>query len=820
MQEQHGEEPNPKVCSLPVKGSSSHDGSDSPGERRGPPQLGDSELREALCERCQALKLDDRRFGLSPEFFGDACVSPFPDPDEQSSDDDISQDSDADEALWNRDDDVIFSDNNDGAISSGSNMDKLSSDNSADETSSGYISWDDFYDFPDSFIPLNYSLTDQLPDLPILSESSRKGCNFCALLVRAVRRDSIKRKAETFGTQQLIISGAEYAWGFEVGLCCLGINMEFRNGILAHSVTIPFQVGCPEGECASWLKIRARPLETNPLSGQNADMLRSWLHKCHKSHWKCNHKSTISKLPTRLLDVGGRNFDKDPRLIISAADPTLSVALDTPYAALSHCWGKESLPLKTEASSISHRLKSIPMDSMPSTYRDAILLTRSLRIRYLWIDSLCIIQDDASDWERESTTMSEVYRNAHVTLCALVNSCDEGFLPQARQSIEIPFKSSVKPQVHGSYSLHEIWPRFADNDWDTHSLITWLHSYDESEWKHRGWTFQEERFSSRRLICSLQKFVYVCDSKYRAEDGVMPGRSVNKSMFHELEQSVRRGGKQNLYTVWYNSVHQYSHRSLTFAQDCFPAVSALAAMIADRTGDRYIAGLWEADLHRGLLWRSFLSGDPNSILGLSNFIQELTRPGLFIAPSWSWASLQTVKGWITYEQTNPELTICEAHAQIDGLNPFGRIKDAHLLVSGKLHHAQRFTLSPLYETRYRVKFSGSFIAEWFLDCVSTDEEVFDEGVGEGCKWGADSGLFMLLVSSSLGYEEMDELAVALYEEWSRAGPRLCKQLFGLVLHYTATDNAYRRIGVFKTIEWESGGSKVFESVPETRIKLV
>jgi hypothetical protein len=93
----------------------------------------------------------------------------------------------------------------------------------------------------------------------------------------------------------------------------------------------------------------------------------------------------------------------------------LTSSFDPPakYAALSHCWGLYPLLTTTTSNISSHSSRppgrsGIPLSSLPRTFRDAILIKRALGLRYLWIDSLCIIQDSDVDWEREWALMGEI----------------------------------------------------------------------------------------------------------------------------------------------------------------------------------------------------------------------------------------------------------------------------------------------------------------------------------------------------------------------------------------------------------------------------
>jgi len=133
-----------------------------------------------------------------------------------------------------------------------------------------------------------------------------------------------------------------------------------------------------------------------------------------------NQSEGVSRLPTRLLDVGGNNGNKR-RLIIANRDTTM-------YAALSHCWGKVR-PLTTTSTNLNQHLISIPLSSMPEMFQDAVIASRELGIRYLWIDSLCIIQDSVEDWELECSKMGRIYQGSIVTICApAAPNSSSGFL--------------------------------------------------------------------------------------------------------------------------------------------------------------------------------------------------------------------------------------------------------------------------------------------------------------------------------------------------------------------------------------------------------
>jgi hypothetical protein len=161
-------------------------------------------------------------------------------------------------------------------------------------------------------------------------------------------------------------------------------------------------------------------------------MILEWIHECETVHDECRENESIipgvgwtrgDNLPTRLLFVGS-GPDDILHLVESSqlvSDDAIKHALPR-YAALSHMWGNiaTSRHLKATRTSYDELRRSIGLHDLPPTFQDAVLVCRALGYLYLWIDSLCIIQDDVEDWNREAALMHRVYRMAHVTVVAYV----------------------------------------------------------------------------------------------------------------------------------------------------------------------------------------------------------------------------------------------------------------------------------------------------------------------------------------------------------------------------------------------------------------
>ncbi|KAK4667357.1 hypothetical protein QC763_0056500 [Podospora pseudopauciseta] len=156
--------------------------------------------------------------------------------------------------------------------------------------------------------------------------------------------------------------------------------------------------------------------------------------------------------PKRLLDVQGTEL----RLV--AREEAFTAAQIPKYAALSYCWGSTDDDARaqitlTQGSLVQHRL-GIGFKRLPLSVQDAVAMTRALSLRYLWVDALCISQDDPADWDRQCVDMHKIYGNAFITLCAASSqSCRQRFLqPKPEHRILMPYRSSFAP-FSGQYCL-------------------------------------------------------------------------------------------------------------------------------------------------------------------------------------------------------------------------------------------------------------------------------------------------------------------------------------------------------------------------------
>lgn len=380
-------------------------------------------------------------------------------------------------------------------------------------------------------------------------------------------------------------------------------------------------------------------------------------------------------VPTRLVRVDC----EPPRLIC----PTQANGKSSfQYAALSYCWGppeQAKWQLKTEIASLLARLEGINEHEMTAVLQDAIRTCRALSIPYLWIDALCIIQNDEVDWDQESAVIGKIYSNAYLTICPWSSkACTQGFLYRIPSQVEIPFQSKVKPTIHGSYSLQL-------NDIYNSEINIDIFG---SEWDKRGWTLQEEIMSNRILALGRNKTHFLSWKHHQTQGDPIIHRSY---MFHMSNlQRYRYGTIEECYEAWHDIIQLFSDRSLTHRKDRFPALSGLARHFSEFLKDEYIAGLWKNDLYMGLYWITTTDRDQS----WDTLLDELSDPSKYVAPSWSWASRShyvefgtsgfgvfNTPGFINYQR---EYLSIETNLTFRGTDIFGQLRGASLRITTRI----------------------------------------------------------------------------------------------------------------------------------------
>ena len=389
-------------------------------------------------------------------------------------------------------------------------------------------------------------------------------------------------------------------------------------------------------------------------------------------------------MPTRLINCAQSNAQQECFLQLSTEIPSVS------YMTLSHCWGEPDgpRPPKLTNANIDSMRNCIPMEVLPRTFKDAIQITRNLGVGYLWIDSLCIIQDSMDDWRRESRLMDKVYRNSACNIMAeAAVNCDGGLFFER------------KPQKLGVFILDEKQTSSLSHRSTlcvTHDFVNAKSDKRKgSPLYSRGWVCQERWLAPRQISFHSNQVFWECTklkacevfprSEIKADPAGnhlahrLTSQSLSTSQVHTHTHTVDR--RDTLSFSWRTMVEIYTNCTLTEEQDKLIAIQGLANIYKSLQDDDYLAGLWRKELPSGLMWATRNGLQANG---------ELTyRPKTYRAPSWSWASIE---GAI---QISPQVSpgeerwvelcqILEAKTTPLGQDSTGQVSDGYIKVRGRL----------------------------------------------------------------------------------------------------------------------------------------
>ncbi|KAI1137867.1 heterokaryon incompatibility protein-domain-containing protein [Hypoxylon sp. FL0543] len=508
-----------------------------------------------------------------------------------------------------------------------------------------------------------------------LEECAKKPCGFCRMIAQS-HREEHKRwdtfngptlwDAKTFSHSDLRVYYTKASMEFETNITwsCSQSDLHRRHsmnpglgGLFAHR----------NDPAANYFV--GREIMTSPTSDIMYDLVKSWIKQCVENHRTCKTKAA-STLPTRVIDVAlGRSIDQ---AFLAEPDP----GTRGEYAALSYCWGGSQTATLTSGTFAKKR-SDIGYRELDKSLQDAIFIARKLDIPYIWIDSQCILQDSAEDWQRESARMGSIYHDAFLTIqLAAAENSRAGCLAE-RPRPEIP----------------PVKLRFESPDGTLGSVYVRYRSVVRDEPIHkRGWTFQEELLSRRVLCYGHNQLSWECREAYQSESNHVIRE---EEFYFGLPKPTRVPQRFNisrpnfqpddsyhqLSWTWANVVENFTQRQLTFSKDKLPALAGLSRHISTtRPGDKYLAGIWRNDLPRALLWGCIDIG---------------VRPLEYRAPSWSWASLDGPIGIIGLRGMSQTMDFCrviDTGTTVKDSFEFGEVLGGYIKLRGRLKEAWRMRI--------------------------------------------------------------------------------------------------------------------------------
>ncbi|KAH8726036.1 hypothetical protein GQ44DRAFT_680231 [Phaeosphaeriaceae sp. PMI808] len=334
-------------------------------------------------------------------------------------------------------------------------------------------------------------------------------------------------------------------------------------------------------------------------------------------------------------------------------------------------------------------LEGFPLEKMPKTFQHAVAVARWAEVRYIWIDSCCIIQGSTSDWEKEARMMQKVYRHTYCNISAdhSMNSGGGCFIDR------LAYKITPCP-----YNAPEIGQVFLLPQFDLTDPLR------DSSIATRAWVTQERFLSSRIVHFTTDQLFWECASLYACETlpQGMPHVYDNSTSRHfrvsRNLQSSRPEDEQDNYEIWGRVCEDYSRCRLSFNSDKLIAFAGIVGEFQLRLPhDTYLAGLWKSDLLSGLLWKATaLNGWPiqangSHDPGADSYITA-SIPEIYRAPSWSWLGKDCGIFWQRRRKqfsSQSAIEILEASINLMKDNDHaGNIRGGHIKVRGALRAAQ------------------------------------------------------------------------------------------------------------------------------------
>ena len=341
-----------------------------------------------------------------------------------------------------------------------------------------------------------------------------------------------------------------------------------------------------------------------------------------------------------------------------------------------------------------------PFSDLPQKFRDAVAIARWMNVRYLWVDALCIVQDDIEDWRLQSSIMGDIYAGALCNIAATSADPKKGCFTERLISIVEPHSISDLRSQTASDS-HVIG---YDDFWCNSLLDTTLHT--------RAWVLQERLLSPRTIYFGQEQMFWECRCEmaceayprgipapfrnqrmrsWRQSDKMLDPanhKQPHVSRWKSLSTWMWSGKSESnqpqphwAYDIWSRTIERYMECDLSFGHDKLVAISGIAQKVAQATGERYLAGHWDNQLlAQSLLWYVPSRRQANSKPSIRPCV---TDGSSYRAPTWSWASVDAQITWNwPAEYGENMIDIVETTIEETGRQELGAISAASMKVEG------------------------------------------------------------------------------------------------------------------------------------------
>ncbi|OTA93908.1 hypothetical protein M434DRAFT_395149 [Hypoxylon sp. CO27-5] len=479
-------------------------------------------------------------------------------------------------------------------------------------------------------------------DLSLIEAPKSSGCGFCAFLNWII----IRFEAREERYQRVYI--VELTWQDGIVLTANGQRIDiYRPAGKNKSVSAESR--------PSYSHIPVRPDISLPNTKESFNYLKAWLKICDEYHSNCT-QSPMPPPPKRLLHVGNT--------LVHLCEPLNE--FQHRYVTLSYCWGQDDfLKLCESTNKLLH--DGVEVGKLPRTVQDAMHIMRELGLEYLWVDALCIMQDNKTDWEQQSGKMCSIYERAYLTIAAsTAHSANISFLNKDNLR--------PKPQYYATKTGLTLAARVQCANGHHYQPEYNRHQVVPDPISTRGWALQESLLSTRIIFYSAEELQWRCKTKRSCECQMPPSDEQPALIHNALEPKKILGG-------WGKIVQMYTQRTLSYQEDKLPAMSGIAQSIHRLTGWTYLAGLWSHEIIRQLLWVRYHLVGP---------ISHPLLPLTYRAPTFSWAAVDypvsMLYSFEEYDNFIDDARLIDWKMGL-GTDPFGRVEYGSLTMDGKLIHS-------------------------------------------------------------------------------------------------------------------------------------
>ncbi|CAI9631199.1 unnamed protein product [Alternaria burnsii] len=454
-------------------------------------------------------------------------------------------------------------------------------------------------------------------------------------------------------------------------------------------------------------------------STSNLEAPKKWLQQCLRTHPKCQAaenlkaKSPIKSSAIRLLHIEEAHEDRVRLLVDPFSDPVLAPR----YATLSHCWGQDPFFMLTNQTK-DQLTSGISTSILSQTFQDAVSAAKALGIQYIWIDSLCILQDSEKDWEEQAPLMNEIYSHALLCIAATASAKSSSGCFRTREA-----SSRVTCEVKTS------WNDYPNGIYQIYNAKIWPNAFEDQPLMSRAWVVQELQLAPRILFFNSNQIFWQCYDQLACEE--LPTQIITdhrtalqkrfKFKTYDYHHQPLIGDRaqpmirNNEYLpIWRTILEQYTKCRLTFPKDKLVAISGIAKLFCEPLCDTYCAGLWVRRMPIELLWNRGIWGLPKPAL------PKPTRE-CYRAPSWSWANMnEPVTPYYIYDEAQNNVVILveikSCYATTKTGDTFSEVLYGVIRLSGFLSKMQLRPVSHSERgTQWNVFLNGMWLGNVVLD---------------------------------------------------------------------------------------------------------